>query len=274
MRNIGTGSSVGRGAWRLIEVIAVLAAGVGGVALVARSPLAGWQYAVLGRPFAEYLALGLTGVLAMALTRSPLSSFGLACTNVRGQLDVAFACLVPYAVGKALTLGVPRSQALASIVEPLIVLGVVAVWTRVLRSRWPEASTPVMVLLLAWPQLALGKVASALVFYPLFLAPAEELLFRGFIQARLNLAFGRPWRLAGAAFGLGGILTACLFSLFHVANLPALVQGRLDLAWGMAIPTLAWGLALGYLRERTDSLVPSIIVHGVPQAIAWAVLGR
>lgn len=42
----------------------------------------------------------------------------------------------------------------------------------------------------------------------------------------------------------------------------------------LAMPSFAWGLAFGYLRERTGSLLPPALVHGIPQAIAWAFLGR
>lgn len=258
----------------ILEAVGAFALALLSVVLVARSPLAQWGRTALLRPFVEYFALGLVAALAIALSRRPLKSFGITRDGLRGQVDAALVCLLPFAAGKALTVACGRTQLLASVTEPLIALAVATVWARLLAARSVPPTTTAVLVLLAWPQLAPGKAASALLFYPLVLAPAEELLFRGYIQSRVNLAFGRPWRVAGAPVGVGLLVSAGLFSLFHLVNLPAVVAGRLDPAWAMALPTLGWGLAFGYLRERTDSLLPPTLCHGVPQAIAWAFLGR
>lgn len=258
----------------LLEVAGVFALALLAVVIVARSGFARWERTVVLRPFAEYLSLALVPALAIALVRRPLPAYGITAVNFHGQLDLSLVCLLPYAVAKALSFAFGRVQGLSSLTEPLIALGVAVVWARLLAARGREATTAALWILMAGSQLSLGKAISALVFYPLVLAPAEELLFRGFIQSRVNQAFGRPWRVAGAPVGVGLLVSAGLFSFFHIVNLPALVAGRIDPAWAMALPTLAWGLAFGYLRERTDSLLPSTICHGVPQAIAWAFLGR
>lgn len=69
-------------------------------------------------------------------------------------------------------------------------------------------------------------------------------------------------------------MTAGFFSLFHVINLVSLSRGEIDLQWWSAVPTFAWGLALGSVRERTGGLLAPTICHGVPQAVAWPILGR
>ncbi len=258
----------------LLEVAGVFALALLAVVLVARSPFAQWARTLLLRPFVEYLALGLTPTLAIGLARRPLATYGITAANPREQLDLSLVCLLPYAVAKAWSFAVSRVQGLSSLTEPLLALGVAMVWARLVVVRRQRVSSALLWILLAGSQLSLGKATSALVFYPFVLAPAEELLFRGHIQSRLNQAFGRPWRVAGAEVGVGLFVSAGLFSFFHAVNLPALVAGRLDPAWAMALPTLAWGLAFGYLRERTDSLLPSTLCHGVPQGIAWAFLGR
>ena len=89
-----------------------------------------------------------------------------------------------------------------------------------------------------WLALAIGIVALVVV------APvAEELVFRGLGFA----ALGR-YALVG---------TSILFALAHGA--PALL-----------VPVFLAGLALGYLRLRTDSTYTGMVVHGSLNAIALA----
>ncbi|PZN07563.1 MAG: hypothetical protein DIU69_11460 [Bacillota bacterium] len=59
-----------------------------------------------------------------------------------------------------------------------------------------------------------------------FVGLGEELFFRGYVQSRLNEAFGRPYQLWSARFGPGMILAALLFGLTHVLNpAPAVKRG-------------------------------------------------
>ncbi len=46
----------------------------------------------------------------------------------------------------------------------------------------------------------------------------EEIFFRGYIQSRLNQAFGRPFRFMGVDFGIGLILSSLLFGFIHALN--------------------------------------------------------
>lgn len=115
---------------------------------------------------------------------------------------------------------------------------------------------------------------SAFLFYTLFLSAGEEVLFRGYVQSRLDAAFGRPFDTAGVRWGWGLVMGAGYFALYHVLNLPALAAGQLMLQWPRALPTFAAGLLFGYLRLKTGSVAAGILVHGLPQGIAWVVLGR
>jgi len=83
------------------------------------------------------------------------------------------------------------------------------------------------------------------------LAPfVEELFFRGFVFQALRRRWGRI-----PAYGL----SAALFAVLHL-NLPAL------------LPIFAMGLVLAYLFERTDSLLPGMIGHGLNNAISFSLL--
>ncbi|HSM50341.1 MAG TPA: CPBP family intramembrane glutamic endopeptidase [Thermoanaerobaculia bacterium] len=254
----------------LLEVLTVLAAAVAAVALVARSPAGRWGREALGYPCLEYLALGLVALAAIAVDRRPLAAYGLVRRRLAEQLDTGLRCALPYAAGKALLFPLGPRQAIHSLVEPVVVLGVVVAWAWLLRPRSPGLTAGLLLALAFLPQPQLA----ALLFYPLLLAPAEELLFRGYIQGRLDAAFRRRVELLGARVGASLWLTAGLFALFHLINVPALVEGRLAPLWFLIVPTFAWGVALGYLRARSGSLVPPALCHGVPQAIAVALFGR
>lgn len=73
---------------------------------------------------------------------------------------------------------------------------------------------------------------------------AEELLFRGYLHGLLRGWLG-PWPAIGAG--------ALLFGLLH----------GLD----YALPIAALGVFFGWLRERSGSLLPSMVAHGLHNAV-------
>lgn len=251
------------------EVLGVFLLALLAVAVVTRSPAGDWQRRITPRPFLEYLAMGAVPLAAMGLFRR-WREYGVAGQATMRRLDGAVKCVAVFAAGKAALFVLGPRQAIHSLAEPIVVIGVVAGCAWLLGTGTALPTVGVLLLIPTGMQLS----GSALVFYPLFLGPAEELLFRGFIQSRLTMAFGRPWSTAGAAWGPGLILASVLFALFHVVNLPALFAFRWEPLWVLAAPTLAWGAALGYLRERTEGVLAPALAHGVPQGIAFAILGR
>jgi membrane protease YdiL (CAAX protease family) len=79
----------------------------------------------------------------------------------------------------------------------------------------------------------------------------EETIFRGILQPTLQHKVGR-WP--------GILLTAVIFSLYHV---------HLQLSLLRIITHLCWGLILGLLRERTGTLWAPAIAH----ALMWIIFG-
>lgn len=112
-----------------------------------------------------------------------------------------------------------------------------------------------------------GALTSVAYAY-LLVALAEELLFRGFIQGRLNQAFGRPFSFLGIRWGWGLPAAALLFGLWHFAASfdPA--------AWPQVLWTAAAGLLFGLVREKSGGVVAPALLHGVmnygPQALLLA----
>jgi membrane protease YdiL (CAAX protease family) len=101
-----------------------------------------------------------------------------------------------------------------------------------------------------------GEVLSATAF-------GEEIFFRGYVQSRLNEAFGRPFLLGSVRFGWGLILCSVLFGFLHTLNTVDYFHDRFTFAWGWGLQTFFSGLLFGYLRERSGSIVLPAIVHGV-----------
>jgi|SRR5579871_522242 membrane protease YdiL (CAAX protease family) len=90
---------------------------------------------------------------------------------------------------------------------------------------------------------------------------AEELVFRGVFQSLLNEVFGQPWRFGGASFGWGAVLSTALFVVGHGAIFDR--QLRLQTSIFAMVFALPPAVLLGWLRERTGSVWPGILVHNL-----------
>lgn len=96
----------------------------------------------------------------------------------------------------------------------------------------------------------------------------EELFFRGYIQSRINEAFGRPFRVRGVSFGAGLIVSTVLFAFLHTLNPVDYFHGRYPFAWGLGAVTLGSGLLFAWLREATGSVAAGIIAHSLIDILA------
>jgi ABC-2 type transport system permease protein/sodium transport system permease protein len=97
-------------------------------------------------------------------------------------------------------------------------------------------------LLEAWKQMPLALVMLSLALVP---AAVEELFFRGYLFG----AMSRSLRPRDAI-----IVTAVLFGLFHVLVTDLLVPERL-------LPSTLLGLVLGWVRWRSGSVWPGMVLH-------------
>lgn len=82
----------------------------------------------------------------------------------------------------------------------------------------------------------------------LFVAPAEELLFRGIVQGQYRRAFSPTTAIAIASF---------LFGFIHWLALVGSGSGRLV----YVVIAALLGLVLGFAYERTGSLLVPIVIH-------------
>jgi membrane protease YdiL (CAAX protease family) len=102
----------------------------------------------------------------------------------------------------------------------------------------------------------------------------EEVFFRGYIQSRLNEAFGRPFRLWGVQFGAGLVVSSVLFGFVHALNSVDYFHGQFTFAWGFGVAAFGTGLIYGCLREIGGSVVPGVVTHSILDVLArvpWGV---
>jgi len=96
----------------------------------------------------------------------------------------------------------------------------------------------------------------------------EEIFFRGYIQSRVDQAFGCPFRLLGFEFGPGLLVSSLLFGLVHVLNPVDYFHGRFVFDWWWGVVTFILGLFFGCVRAKTGSVLPGAIMHGMLDAFA------
>jgi len=99
-----------------------------------------------------------------------------------------------------------------------------------------------------WEPAHAGAFAANVVLYALVAPVVEELTFRGVGQSLLGFLGRRPAIvIVGVSFGLAHGLVEALLVL------------------------VPFGIALAWLRDRTKSVYPGMVVHGIFNGVALAV---
>jgi hypothetical protein len=190
----------------VLDVLAVFVVTFTLIKLTALLPVGqvkGWLLA-----YAVMIAIPL-GILLV--TRRDLKAYGLDVGQLRDQLNVAVALLPIAAIegaisGWLLPMFIPNAILRW---EGALILSLLSVpfffWAAWILRRRPAAALvlPALVGLLPLVQgsAIVPERSLSFVFYLLFLGPGGEFLFRGYIQSRLNAAFGRPFRFWGVPWG-------------------------------------------------------------------------
>ena len=199
----------------------------------------------------------MAGILFV--TRRSFTAYGLTLRHPKYLLNVVATALLPFLMLGAALSFIDWRQGWGALLISLLALGILLLIALLLRKNPPPGETLALgACLLA---LANGSLESTLLktlYVYLLVGPAEEILFRGYIQSRLNQVWGRPYRFLGVAWGWGVVAASVLFGLWHVLLMPSAPGVWLQAAW-----TACAGLAFGYLRERSGSIAPSAFLHSV-----------
>jgi len=235
------------------------------------SPVAEWQNNFLHHYFHGHTVMILISLLAIFVTRKSFGTYAITFRNMRYHLNIASSCLAVV---------MPLSALLI-----LSVLGICQVFliAYLLKKKQTFSNLPssniilFLFLLVAAFSLAIfttpyTKRISGFVFYLFFVGFGEEILYRGYIQSRLNEAFDRSYHFFGVNWGWGIIIASLIFGFSHM--------GILTLSLGEYVLRLPWvfwtffsGLVFGFIREKTGSIVAPAVVHGMPQAFAILFFG-
>lgn len=222
-------------------------------------------------------------MLVLLVTQRDLKAYGLNFDRLRDQLNITLAVFPVVAVQGAITgwllpMIIPNAVVRweGALILSLVSLAFALLSAWILRSK-PTAALIVPAFLglipLAQDSTILPERLASFLFYLLLLGPGEEFLFRGYIQSRLNATFGRPFRFWGVPWGWGLIIASLMFGFMHVLNTFNPFIGKYDLYVWWGVWTVFGGLLFGYVREKAGSILPSALLHGLPQAIASLFFG-
>jgi membrane protease YdiL (CAAX protease family) len=264
----------------VIEVVVVFALIWLVLALVGLSPLGEWERQITGRfNFIEYTLIIAITLLVLVITHKNPASYGISFRNLRYHLNIAVTAFLPVALSylPIAFIGNNHKTWWGSLIMTGVVIVELLLLGWMLRRKPTRNESGIVVgalLFITLPNLTqqapLENPATGFVYYLFFLGFGEELLFRGYIQSRLNDAWGRPFRFYGVPWGWGLVITSLLFALMHVINIGSLVSGNWQLEPWWGLWTFFGGLVNGFVREKTGSIVAPSILHGLPQAIATA----
>ncbi|TXT56798.1 MAG: conserved membrane protein of unknown function [Candidatus Thorarchaeota archaeon] len=225
----------------------------------------------------------IPAVLILLFRRS-FTAYGLTLENIKRNVDVGMSAFLIFAltfVGYIMLgpLGTSYNEPLGAIILTGIFAIVLGLILNMLGKRSKDDETTranhyanvgiIAVILIAplFMAMNLGKeaapIVSIVVWQFVFSGFGEETFYRGYVQSRLNEAFGRPYEIRGVKFGMGLFITAFLFSLAHMLNTFDIytLTGELAVWWGTF--TFVGGLIFGLLREWSGSIVPGGLVHGL-----------
>ncbi len=219
----------------------------------------------------------LIPLLLLVMTGRNFASYGIIFKNMRYHLMVVAICFIPFMLsGVLLGYGLDYRSWEGGIIMALIQIILLFVIAWLLRKKptmsnlGANSAFLIFIPLLLSPGAApIGKAISSFVYYFFFVGFGEEILYRGYIQSRLNEVWGRPYHFFGVSLGWGIVVTSLIFGISHLGILN-LFQGSFSLAWPWFFWTFFGGLVFGFIREKTGSIVAPAMLHGLPQAIATA----
>lgn len=245
-----------------------------------------WELKTLGWSYMGEILFIAIPALVIWLARRNWAEYGVSLVDWATNLDIGIkAYLVRIISVGALVVVLLSGIGYTSLKGGLLisiadVLAIALMLWILARQRTVQNGKPNLIitaLLLLFPILVglvmnrLTLIVVSTVVWQFFSGFGEEFVFRGYVQSRLNQAFGRPMRMFGVQFGWGLIVTSLLFGFFHAFNTYDPAIGLASLSWGWALFTTFGGLLFGILREKTGTLLAPGIAHGLPDAVGESV---
>jgi len=111
------------------------------------------------------------------------------------------------------------------------------------------------------------RLISSVVWELVFGGVAEEALYRGYMQSRVNEEYGRPWSFMGVGFGPGLLVSSALYGLAGALSGFKPWRDLYTFSLPVGIHGLVLGLFLGFLREATGDIGASSVTNGLSGAV-------
>jgi hypothetical protein len=215
-------------------------------------------------------------LLIAAIRRKRPGAYGIAFTDLGYHLHIAGVCFVPIVLANIpFGLGIDHQRWQGAFLLAVVRIGLFFVLGWLLRnepSRYRLGGMSAGVLLMVGGRVLgqpwVAKALAVFVTYAVFVGFGEEIIYRGYIQSRLNEAFGRPYTVFGVKVGWGVVIASLLFGLSHVGLLTWIFGPSRPLTWAWGFWTFFGGGVYGLVREKSGSIVAPALLHGLPQAIA------
>ncbi|MFH0850756.1 MAG: CPBP family glutamic-type intramembrane protease [Candidatus Bathyarchaeota archaeon] len=267
----------------VVEAVAVFAAVAAlqylapGVAQLAR-----WETRVLGESFFLGLLTAAVPLMALVASKGSLEEYGLAVADWRASLSRGLTgylyLLLPNLVLFLMTVTLAGVTYLP---VSLFVSGVTLLAMFLVLGHMSLGGSPktrrdlaLIAILLGAPLIfsaVLGsltiRLASAVVWELIFGGVAEEVLYRGYVQSRVNEEYGRPWSFMGVGFGPGLLVSSGLYGLAGAMSGFRPWRDLYALSLPVGVHGLALGLFLGFLREATGDIGASSVANGLSGAV-------
>ena len=239
-----------------------------------------WQTEYLRLPFpvTGHILMVIVAISMMAIGRKNAADYGITFRPLKYHLDITGTCFVPVALASIpFGLGVDYRSWGGAMILALFELALLVVLGKLLqRKPGPSEVGLLAISIIALgnrePTQSVGQAIAEFVTYGVCVGFGEEILFRGYIQSRLNKAFRKPYRIFGIQYGWGFIIASILFGLTHVGLTTSLITGQVNISWAWGFWTIFSGLVFGIVREKSGSVLTPALLHGLPQAITSAIM--
>ena len=246
-----------------------------------------WESRVLGESYFMGLMTLTLPLLAIVVSKGSFEEYGLAVSGWGPSLGrglTGYLCLLlPNAV--IFLMGV-AGVSLTYLPASVFVSGVTLLALFLALRRFSKPGTPrnrrnlVAVAALAASPLVLSalvgglslRLASSLLWELVFGGAAEEILYRGYVQSRVNGEFGRPWRFMGVDFGPGLLVSSVLYSVAGAMSTFRPWRGLYDLSFAVGVHALALGVFYGFMREASGDVGASTVANGLNDAVGRLLL--
>jgi membrane protease YdiL (CAAX protease family) len=267
----------------VVEAVAVFAA-VAAIQYMAPgvAQLARWEVRVLGESYFLGLLTAAVPLMVLVASKGSLEDYGLVVRDWRTSLGLGLAGYM-YLLPSNLAIFV-LTVAWAGVTDPAVSLSVSGVTLLTLflaLRRMSRGGSPhtrrdlaLVAILLGAPLIISAlfgsltlKLVSGVFWELVFGGAAEEVMYRGYVQGRVNEEYGRPWSLMGVGFGPGLLVSSFLYGLAGAMSGFRPWRGLYVFSLPVGVHGLALGLFLGFLREATGDIGAGSVAKGLSGAV-------